>query len=753
MEYKLQLNEFFIEGGSREKSHVLLHITEPSTPSEKQKGYFFAVCELNRGDTKKIVRLQNIIDEIEERYYEAPESINEHSLETVLKKINRENQNDRIESLHCVLGVIRNETIVFSFCGQPQMLLFFQTKDGSYKKMNLINDNEDTGTDLFSQIVEGKITPNDFLFIATPQLKEYFTDDRLQKIITTRPARQSASHIEKVLSDIHNETSFGGLVIHLKEDPTFIQNTLKRKAPFTGGSVKSLNNLFATEKNTANTLSPSLFPKLNKTLEEEEKPDEETEQFRPLMPTEISATHLRQLQPRATTPQNEDPFKKYLTLSARWIWICAKFIGQIIYWIVVMIFKTIMTVGNKLLLLFFVVTNYQNRRRNILENWGKQWQSCKLYLRTMPKTTKIMFSLIGLVLAAFVGSIMVIRSHQTKLAQERQSQEIIRQIAIHKDAADSAVIFKDNTTALNESRQVKQLLEQLNCKTYKEQCDEFGSQIENILSQIRKETVAEAQLLYDFNQNQGSSKSSNYELKKLARINNQILAFSNTSSNIVIYDLLTKQTRTIDSKINGFKDAAAPKENDYLAFVYNNKDIVSYNPKDSTFTGAEISFATTNPNIDSAIVYNRRLYTLDTQNGQIYRHENIKTGFGPGKEWLKNPAVEIKDGVSMTTDGDMFVGLKNGKIMKITAGERQPFELSGIDPELKNITKIWTYTDKQYLYALDSENKRLLILQKDGTLYSQITSPSWESPTDMIIDEQNKRAFILDSEKLWEINL
>ncbi|MCX6780214.1 MAG: hypothetical protein NT034_03480, partial [Candidatus Magasanikbacteria bacterium] len=395
MEYKLQLHEFFIEGGNREKSHVLLHITEPSTASEKQKGYFFAVCELNQGDTKKIVLLQNIVDEIEERYYEAQESISEHSLETVLKKINREHQDDQMENLHCVLGVIRNDNIVFSFCGSPKMLLFYQTKDGSHKKMDLINENDDANVDLFSQIVEGKITPNDFLFIGTPQLKEYFTDDRLQKIITTRPARQSAAHIEKVLSDIHNEVSFGGLVVHLKEETSFGQPDMKKRSFIKGGSVKSLHNLFATEKNTANTLSPSLFPKLNTPTDNQEEEEKEMQEYRPLMPAEINATHLRQLQPRAAVVQEEDKFKKYLLIFIQGLVTAAKFIGKVLYWIVMMLFKLIVDIGHKLLLLFFVATNYQNRRRNIMENWSKQWHSFKLYLRTMPKTTKIMFGLIG----------------------------------------------------------------------------------------------------------------------------------------------------------------------------------------------------------------------------------------------------------------------------------------------------------------------------------------------------------------------
>ena len=95
----------------------------------------------------------------------------------------------------------------------------------------------------------------------------------------------------------------------------------------------------------------------------------------------------------------------------------------------------------------------------------------------------------------------------------------------------------------------------------------------------------------------------------------------------------------------------------------------------------------------------------------------------------------------------------DGSIEKLTAGTKQLFEISGLDPALKTGGQIWTYTDKQYIYLLDTTGKRLIVLQKDGHLKSQITAKEWKSPISMVIDEQNKTAFILDSNKLYQINL
>ncbi|MFA6547377.1 MAG: hypothetical protein WCT11_00320 [Candidatus Magasanikbacteria bacterium] len=755
MEYKLQLHDFFIEGGNREKSHVLLHITEPSNEKERQKGYFFAVCELNNTGTKDIVKLQNIVDEIESRYYEAPQNINENSLETVLKNINRENKptlDDQVQK-HCVVGVIKDQEIVFSFCGNPKMLLFYKTKDDLYKKMDLISANQDeTNDQLFSQIVEGKVTPNDFLFIGTSQLGEFFSDDRLQKIITTRPSKQSAQHIERVLSDIRNEFSFGGMVIHLNEDRPSVMAGNKRQPLPKGGSIKSLHNLFATEKNTASTMSPSMFPNINDKIKNafQEEPSEEsleqTKNWPPSMPAEINSAHLRQYHAKPPLPQKTDVYKQILTTSLKTALIWLKYSVHFIWIVILVIARLLINLGHFLSLLFFVVTNYQNRRRNILENWSQQWRGFKSGIKNLPRTTKIFFTLSALILIVFVFSIFFIRANQVRLAQEKQSQEIIREIIAHKDAAESAAIYKDDTTTLNETQAVKNLIAQLDCKKYKKECDEFNRQIDDTLSQIRKEVVVVPDLLFDWSKQAMG-------LFRLAKINNQILVLPSNSSTIVIYDLLTKQSKYLDTSLTNFNDIAIPKENDYAAILSDNKTITLYDPQNSSLKTADVAYPNTDTKINDLIIYNRRLYSLDTTNNQIYKHENTKTGFGTGKEWVKDISVNIKNGLSLTTDGDMFVSKTDGTIEKLTAGNKQPFEILGLDPALKTGGQIWTYTDKQYIYLLDGTNKRLIVLQKDGHLKNQITAKEWKNPIGMIIDEQNKTAYILDSNKLYQINI
>jgi hypothetical protein len=195
MDQVLQLNEFFVEGGKPDTSHVLLHITEPSTPEEKEKGYFFAVCEINGADTATIARFQKILSEIENSYYEVTGTLQQSALEIILEKVNQENFSlTRTEvEFNATVGVIRQTEIIFAFAGKPQALLFYRNKDDHYQKMDLTEENRSdevaapVDIPLFPQVIQGKIGPSDYLFVATPHIIDYFSHDRLQKIITTRP--------------------------------------------------------------------------------------------------------------------------------------------------------------------------------------------------------------------------------------------------------------------------------------------------------------------------------------------------------------------------------------------------------------------------------------------------------------------------------------------------------------------------------------------------------------------------------------
>ncbi len=773
MEPTLHLHEFFVEGNDPQISHVLLNITEPSNPAEKSKGYFFAIYEINNAETKYIAKMQKIIDQIEDDYYEIPDQIGQTAMEIVLEKVNQESlsivQPDI--SLHCIVGAIRENDIIFSFYGQPQMLLFYKTKDGFYKKMDLVEQNktnehtyEPDGSQqnqLFSQIVQGKIGPNDFFFAGTPHIIDYFNHDRLQKIITTRPPQQSAEHVQKVLSEIKNDLSFGGIIINLQEDsemPAPIKTSPVKK----GSSAKSLKNLFNRERNTAHTLSPSFLPNLQDVIDETSRKEYSTSKNVPseeIMGTRtganISSSHLHARTTKTGAPNQKTNGANLLDFIKKTAW----FIWKIIRWIIrglALIFlfagAILSAIGKNLLLLFFVITNYKNRRHNILAEWSRWWKNLKENTKRLPLITKILLILCLILLLVFSSGIIYIRAKQKKEAHATLYTNTVQNIKIKSDAAESSLVYNDTEAALASIKEAGQAIKTLSCLTPLEKtaCKNLQDRLDTLLIKARKTTIVHPQLLTDWN-----GLTQDIKINKIFLLNNRLYGFGPTSSNLTIYDPLVKESKllTPNIDINGITAVSVPKENDYAILLYGNKNIAQFKPDDSSWKKADIDYPNQNALISNISIYNRRLYSVDTQNNQIYKHDSIKSGFSLGKEWLKNNTADLKTSIDLALDGDVFVLGTAGSINKFTSGSNEPFAISGLDPALTSADEIWTYNDLIYIYILDTANKRIIVLDKTGVLKTQITAEEFTHPESMIIDEQKGLAYVLNNNKVYLVEL
>ena len=764
MDQILRLNEFFVEGKDRQKSHVLLHITEPSTPEEKAKGYFFAVCEINNTNTNTIVKLQEIIDEIENNYYNIAETDGQNALEPVLQKINQSGfaLTTPDTQISCAVGVIRQNDIVFSVCGNPLMILFYKNKNGAYQKMDLVEQNQPEPTaenqlQLFPQIIQGHIGANDFFFVGSTHVVNYFNLDRLEKIITTRPARQSVEHIERVLSELKNGWSFGGLIINTQPALERTHGEHRQSPSIKGGSTKSLHTFFDTEKNTANILSPSILPRLNdkaRTPSPGQPANQETiEETNTRYPQAvINSTHVHQ---HKNGTRHKQSLTDYKTLSISVFntlrWSLTKF-GRFLLWLVTVIGTILVAIAHALGVLFFLITNYQNRRALIFDNLRRQWTAYQLHIKRLPLITKILLILSILVVVAFVVSVSYINYHRSREIATLLFRDNLTIIKNKKDAAESALIYNNEAGAIVELQGAQTVYGEICVNDTNEhpECDTVKTQLDALAVRLRKEVVMPSKILLDI-----EALDANQHGGQITKVGNKIIIFSSSSSALVIYDTVSKENKIIPTSIGatGFSSAAAPKENDYGLLLYNKDKLAKFDPKDNSVSAIDMSQINADVNIAAMLIYNRRLYTLDPGHNQIYKYDAIKTGFGRGNEWVKTSEMDLSGAISMTIDGDVFVLKQTGEILKFNAGNVQPFTAQGVEPPLVSADRIWTYTDLQYLYVLDGANKRLVILFKDGRVKQQITAKEWVRPTSMIVDEPNNTAYIFDNNKLYQAAL
>ena len=57
------------------------------------------------------------------------------------------------------------------------------------------------------------------------------------------------------------------------------------------------------------------------------------------------------------------------------------------------------------------------------------------------------------------------------------------------------------------------------------------------------------------------------------------------------------------------------------------------------------------------------------------------------------------------------------------------------------------------MYVLDSQNKRLLVLSKNGDLINQYYSDFFNNLKDLAIDESSGNAYLLNGAKIYVINI
>ena len=148
--------------------------------------------------------------------------------------------------------------------------------------MDILSDqnDEEKNNQLFSSILQGNINEGDYLFVNTPHVNDYFTNDRIKKLLSIKNNRQVATHLEKTLQDINSEYSFGGIFIHI---PSYLKILRPSNQKKEAGSIASLNQMIDRERNTDEIMSPPILGDLKKNLNNYKEKKKEEEQTKNLL--------------------------------------------------------------------------------------------------------------------------------------------------------------------------------------------------------------------------------------------------------------------------------------------------------------------------------------------------------------------------------------------------------------------------------------------------------------------------------------
>ncbi|HEX8973918.1 MAG TPA: hypothetical protein VF817_00320 [Patescibacteria group bacterium] len=175
-----------------------------------------------------------------------------------------------------------------------------------------------------------------------------------------------------------------------------------------------------------------------------------------------------------------------------------------------------------------------------------------------------------------------------------------------------------------------------------------------------------------------------------------------------------------------------------------------------SFSPISFQFVSNNIKLDDvsassfAGTYMTYLYVLDPKANQIYRYPRATGGFADRTNWYKDN-LSLAQVTDLAMDENIYT-LESNQVLKFFKGQKQDFKLETSNTPVQ-LSKIFTTTDDQFFYVLDTKNSRIVKYGKDGQISAQFYNEALSGGTSLSVDEKNNTAYVTTSSNLISISL
>ncbi|MEK7551337.1 MAG: hypothetical protein AAB532_01950 [Patescibacteria group bacterium] len=151
--------------------------------------------------------------------------------------------------------------------------------------------------------------------------------------------------------------------------------------------------------------------------------------------------------------------------------------------------------------------------------------------------------------------------------------------------------------------------------------------------------------------------------------------------------------------------------------------------------------------------YNTNLYVLDKDQNQILKFLNSGSSYQKSNYFPESVTPDFAKAVSIAIDNNIYVLFNDGVVAKYFKGQAEDFTLKGLDKPLSNPTRIYANPDFDNIYILDKGNSRIVVFDKTGSFKAEYLSGVVKNAKDFEVLESDKKIYILNENKLYQIDL
>jgi len=204
-------------------------------------------------------------------------------------------------------------------------------------------------------------------------------------------------------------------------------------------------------------------------------------------------------------------------------------------------------------------------------------------------------------------------------------------------------------------------------------------------------------------------------------------------------------------KITGKFNLAAPID-DSIAFFSKPNQLTILKGREQSSSSLGEPYSDFNFNALSSFKGN--LYFLDSKKGELIKYPApISEGENFPQIWLSPQTKKALGAKSFAIDGLIWVLNKDNSISKYSASDfRETIKLD-IFPEIKDFSKIFTSSALPYLYLLEPEQNRVVILNKSGGIVKQFQSEKFDNLLDFAVSKEGETIWLLNGLKVYQIRI
>lgn len=116
--------------------------------------------------------------------------------------------------------------------------------------------------------------------------------------------------------------------------------------------------------------------------------------------------------------------------------------------------------------------------------------------------------------------------------------------------------------------------------------------------------------------------------------------------------------------------------------------------------------------------FNNNLYVLDPGANTIFKYQWTAGGYelGPTSYLDARDEIDISTAIDFAIDGDIYVLLEDGSILRFRGGSQIGFTITGLEGDALRASRIFTDAESESLFLADVSNKRIVEIDKrEGT--------------------------------------